>query len=153
MHVPTPAGGRALRWHRLLRLVELEIAFIGALHPLQGIALERGPHDCDGSREIAEHELCADADDTEARALQLAITAGVRALLARVNGAIDLNYELDAWSQKVSDEEPGDGHLAAKGHAELTSIERGPQRGFRLGGTAAMLSSEELEPSRGFRVG
>ena len=70
--------------------------------------LERGADEGDGSREIAEHELRADVDDAEACALQLAIAASISAQLARVNGAIDLDDELDAWSQEISDEEPGD---------------------------------------------
>jgi len=36
--------------------------------------LKRGSHERDGRSEIAEHKLRADADDAEARALQLAIT-------------------------------------------------------------------------------
>jgi len=34
----------------------------------------------------------------------------------------------------------------------LTAIERGPEAGFRLGETRAVLPSKELEPSRGFRI-
>ena len=66
-HDPTPAGGRALRWHLL--------APPGGV----GCRLERCAHERDGSREIAEHELCADAHDAKARALKLAIAARVRA--------------------------------------------------------------------------
>ena len=89
--------------------------------------LERGAYERDGRGEIAEHELCADADDAEACALELAVPASVSALLARVNGTIDLDDELDARRQEIGDEEPRDGHLAAKGHAELASLERGPE--------------------------
>ena len=39
------------------------------------LRLERGPDECHGRRQIAEHELCADADDAEAPALQLASAA------------------------------------------------------------------------------
>ena len=46
-----------------------------------------------------------------------------------------------------------DGDLAAKGHAELASLERGPDRGLRVGEPRAVLTSKELEPSRGFRIG
>jgi hypothetical protein len=76
--------------------------------------------------------VCADADDAKARALQLAITARVRGLRACVNGAIDLDDELDGRRQEIGDEEPSDGHLAAKRHAELASLECGPKRGIGL---------------------
>jgi hypothetical protein len=55
--------------------------------------------------EIAAHELRADQDEAEARALQLWIVARVRARLAHVNGSIDLDDELDAERQQVSGEE------------------------------------------------
>ena len=71
--------------------------------------LERGSHERDGSGKLAEHEPSADADDAKARALQLAIATSVRAWLARVNGAIDLDDELDARCQEISDEEPATG--------------------------------------------
>ena len=103
--------------------------------------------------QIADDELCADADDAEARAAQLQITARIRPWLARVNGAIDFNDEPDGRSEEISDEVPCEGHLAAKGNAELASVERGPEPRFRLGGRAAMLTSEELEPSLRFEIG
>ena len=84
--------------------------------------LEGSPHERDGGSELAEHELCADADDAKPRTLQLAISAPIRPGLARVNGVIDPNDELGARGEEISDEEPRDGHLAAKGHAELTSL-------------------------------
>jgi ABC-type sugar transport system substrate-binding protein len=102
--------------------------------------------DCGG--QIAEHQLCADADDAEARAAELQITAGVRAALARVDGAIDFNDELDGGSEEVSDES-GDWHLAAERNAELRSLERGPEKRFRFGLAAAMMTSEELETTSG----
>ena len=92
--------------------------------------LERRAHECDCSGEIAEYELCADANDAEARALQLGVAASVRAWLACVNGAIDLDDELDARRQEISDEKPSDGHLAAKRHTEPASLEGGPEYGF-----------------------
>jgi hypothetical protein len=55
-------------------------------------------------------------------------------------------------AQKVRDEEPRDGHLAAKRHAEVSSLERGPEHCLRLGELRAMLSSKELEPCSGFRI-
>jgi len=58
---------------------------------------ERRAHERDGSGEIAEPELCADADDAKAGALELAVAARIRELLALVNGVIDLDDELDAW--------------------------------------------------------
>jgi len=76
--------------------------------------LERRADDRDCSGEIAEHELCADADDSEACALQLAITARVSGLPARMDAAIDFDDELDAGGYEISDEEPEDGHLTAK---------------------------------------
>ena len=60
-------------------------------------------------------------------AWQLAIVAGVRALLAGVD-AIDLDDELDAWSQEVSDEKPGDGLPGAETKRELASLESGTKR-------------------------
>ena len=126
-----------------LRLAELVIAS----------RLERRAHERDRGSEIAEHELCADADDAEARALQLAIAASVRALLACVNGAIDLNDELDAWRQEIRDEEARDRHLAAKRNAELTGLERRPEPGLGLGEPRAVLPSKELEPSKRFSIG
>ena len=59
--------------------------------------------------QIAERELCADADDAVAEARELAITARVSQRATRVNGAIKLNDEPDAWCTEVSDE------LAANG--------------------------------------
>ena len=61
-----------------------------------GQRLERGADERESSLEIAEHELRAEADDAEARALELAIATRIRGRLARVNGAIDFNDELDA---------------------------------------------------------
>jgi len=89
---PPPASGPRLLGSSCgrtasLQLVEMELVS----------RLERCSDARDGSSEIAEHELRADADDAKARALQLAIAACIRGLLARVNGAIDLDDELDAW--------------------------------------------------------
>ena len=72
-------------------------------------AIRRRTHERDGRSEIAEHELRADADDAEARALQLAIAAGVRAELARVSEAIDLDDELDARARKSAMQSPATG--------------------------------------------
>jgi hypothetical protein len=115
------------------------------------VALERRSHERDSSAEITEHELRADADDAKARALQLAVAARVRAPLVPVNGTIDFDDEVDARRAEVRDEEPRDWHLTAKRHAELPSLERGPERRLRLGEPRAMLPSKELEPSCGFR--
>jgi hypothetical protein len=70
----------------------------------------RAPRDTrDGRGEIVEHELCTDADEAKAGALQLAITALIRAWLTR-EWHRRLDDELDAGRQEVSDEEPEDGH-------------------------------------------
>jgi len=114
--------------------------------------LERRAHERDGSREIAERELRADADDAEACSLKLAIAASVRAALARVNGAIDLDDELDAWRQEVRDEEARDRHLAEKRNAELTSLECGPEPGFGLGETSAMLRAKSSSRAADFEL-
>jgi hypothetical protein len=98
--------------------------------------------DCGG--QIAEHQLCADADDAEARAAELQITAGVRAALARVDGAIDFNDELDGGSEEVSDE-ADKRDLAAKRDAELARVDGGPEERFRRCGLRAMLTSEDLK--------
>ena len=117
------------------------------------VGLQRCTNDCDGTREIAEHQGSVEANDAIAKARKLAITACIRCAATRVIAAIHFNDELDAWGTEISDEAVTDRHLPAKAHAQLTSIERRPQPSFRLGETIAMLSSEELEPSRGFRVG
>ena len=114
--------------------------------------LERRAHDRDCSGEIAEHELRAHADDAEACSLELAIAARVSGQPARVNGAVDLDDELDTRRQEISDEETCDRGLAPKRNTELTSFEGGPEHGFRLGELRAVLSSKELEPSCGFRI-
>ncbi len=88
------------------------------------VRLERSADECEGGFEITEYELCADADDAKARALQLAVAARVRAPLAPVNGTIDFDDEVDARRAEVRDEEPRNGHLPAKRNAELTSLER-----------------------------
>jgi len=63
---------------------------------------------------LAEHELCASADDAEAGALPLAIAASISGSLTRMNGASDLDDELHAGREEVRDEESRDRHLAAK---------------------------------------
>lgn len=55
-----------------------------------GQPLQRCADECDGRREISEHELRADADDAKSRALQLVLAAHISARPASVNGAIDL---------------------------------------------------------------
>jgi len=84
------------------------------------VHLERSADESERAFEIAEHVLCADADDAEARAPQLAIAASVSGAPTRVNGAIDLDDELHAGREEVSDESPRGRHLPMKGNAELT---------------------------------
>ena len=102
--------------------------------------LERRAHDRDCSGEIAEHELRAHADDAEACSLELAIAARISGQPARVNGAIDLDDELDTRRQEISDEAPEGGSLAAERDPELARFEGGPEHGFRLGELRAVLS-------------
>jgi len=62
-----------------------------------------------GRGEIAEHEPCADADDAEARALQLAIAASVGAGLARVIGPSTSTMSLMLDANKSAMKSPATG--------------------------------------------
>jgi len=112
-----------------------------------------GADECNGRREIGEHQLSAHTNYTVAKANELAITARIRCATAGVIAAVDLHDEPDTRHTEISDEALTDRHLPAKAHAKLTRVERRPQTSFRLRETAAMLLSKELEPSHGFRVG
>jgi hypothetical protein len=112
------------------------------------VSSERSANQRDRSGQIAEHQLGADADDAQAHATELQIAARISAEFPRVDGAINFNDELDGGSEEVSDES-GDWHLAAERNAELRSLERGPEKRFRFGLAAAMMTSEELETTSG----